>query len=231
MDRKTRDKFVSGTQDDLTTGNACWETAPAVFKKLSADFGPFDIDLTADARNHLLPVWFGPGSEHHSDALEAQWHTYGSNGYSNPSYGPFAAMMLEKAKREAHSFGFTSTLLLPMRVTKAFRAHVLRGASELLFCDARLVFFEGGAPRINKKNFEKENRLTPDPALFDSIIVRYAPGIHVRPKIGEWHVPPHVTREDLERAAARIRSSFLKMDGCPACADGECPTHLGSNVL
>ena len=63
MKRETRDKFASGTkQSDLTTGNACWETPPAVFAKLSEDFGPFDVDLTADARRHLCPVWFGPDS-------------------------------------------------------------------------------------------------------------------------------------------------------------------------
>jgi hypothetical protein len=205
MDRQTRDKFASRTSSDLTTGNARWETAPLVYKKLNEDFGPFDIDLTADAGNFLHDPWFGPGSPYHEDAITAQWHTYGKNGYSNPSYGPFVQWMLEKAKREASAFGFTSTLLLPMRVTVAFRQHVLRGAAELLFADSRLVFFEGGAPRINAKKYE-QGKLVPDPAMFDSIIVRYQPGIHVRPKIGEWHVPMHVTLADLERASNRIAS-------------------------
>lgn len=63
MNRATRDKFASGTdQADLTTGNACWETAPLVFQKLAEDFGPFDIDLTADAQRALCRVWFGPDS-------------------------------------------------------------------------------------------------------------------------------------------------------------------------
>lgn len=134
MNRATRDKLVSGTQqDDLTTGNACWETPPLVFEKLNKDFGPFDVDLTADAKRHLCPVWFGPDSSvGEFDALAARWHDHGRSGYSNPPYGPFIQRLLAKAKLEASAMHFTATLLLPMRVTKAFKAHVLDGASELL---------------------------------------------------------------------------------------------------
>ena len=31
-------------QGDLTTGNACWETAPKIYEAIANDFGPFDID-------------------------------------------------------------------------------------------------------------------------------------------------------------------------------------------
>lgn len=205
MDRHTRDKFASGTQADLTSGNACWQTPPLIFEKLSQDFGPFCVDLTADANNHLLPLWFGPGGAQ-EDALTTYWSDYGTAGYSNPAYGRFAALMMEKAKRQASSFGFSSVLLLPMRVTIAFREHVLRGAARLLFCDSRIVFFEHHAPRINRKAFER-GKLQPDPALFDSIVVVYHPGVHIRPKIGEWHVPPHVTDQDLERAGEALRKA------------------------
>lgn len=189
MNRATRDKFASGTdQGDLTTGNACWETPPAIFEKLNADFGPFDIDLTADLQRHLCPVWFGPmSSVLQYDALIADWMEHGRCGYSNPPYGPFVQKILAKANAEAVS-GFTTVLLLPMRVTKAFKTHILHGASELLFCDKRIVFWENGAPRLNPKTGK------PDCALFDSIVVVYRPD-HRRtpPTIGEWHVPPHAT--------------------------------------
>jgi hypothetical protein len=88
MDRQTRDKMTSGTGADLTAGNACWETPPAVFAKLNEDFGPFDLDLTGDQNRHVCPIWFGPESVE-PDALLAEWRTWGSNGYSNPPYGPF----------------------------------------------------------------------------------------------------------------------------------------------
>lgn len=204
MNRETRDKFASGTdQTDLTTGNACWQTAPLVFAKLNRDFGPFDIDLTADANRHLCAKWFGPQSPvGEFNALTAQWPHHGSSGFSNPPYGPFVQHMLRVAKHQASACEFASTLLLPMRVTTAFKAHVLQGAAELLFCDRRLVFFEHGAPRINQKAWEKKGQLRADPAMFDSILVRYLPGIRsdAYPKLGVWQVPPHVTTEDLERA-------------------------------
>lgn len=189
MDHATKEKFAATTSQDLTTGNACLETPPAIFQKLNEDFGPFDVDLTADAANHLCPRWLGPGSEY-PDALKVPWLAVGKKGYSNPPYGRFVPHILEKAKWEAAQ-GFDSTLLLPMRATEAFRDYVIQGATSLLFCDKRIVFWEGGAPRLNKD--PKSARFgKPDPALFDSIIVRYAPGMRFHPpRVGIWKVPPH----------------------------------------
>lgn len=200
MNRETRDKFVSGTQEDVTSGNACWQTAPKVYEKLNHDFGPFDIDLTADESNHLCPLWFGPGGGkfglHAHDALQAPWVEYGKNGYSNPPYGKFISLILPKAKEEAKR-GVSSTFLLPLRITKVFQEHVLYGASELLFCDRRLCFYENGHPRWNKKALEKGRQIA-DTALFDSIVVRYRPSGWMKDlgewkpvRVGLWHVPDH----------------------------------------
>lgn len=198
MNRATRDKFASGTKGSLTSGNACWETPPAVFVKLAEDFGPFDVDLTADARRKLCPVWFGPDSPANEfDALSAFWALYGRTGYSNPPYGPFVKRLLEKAKLQARD-GFTSTLLLPLRVTRAFREQILVGSSELLFCDRRITFYENGAPRVNPKTGR------PDGALFDSIIVRYQPDHLGPPRVGVWCVPSHVPKKP--RTPRRIGS-------------------------
>lgn len=205
MNRATRDKFASGTQTDKTAGNACWETAPEVFEKLNADFGPFDIDLTADADRALCEVWFGPGRGALApDALVVAWHRYGKNGYSNPPYGNFVPPMLWKAKREA-ALGCASTLLLPMRVTKGFKDHVLNGASDLLFCDKRLIFYENGAPRLNPKTGK------PDSAMFDSIVVRYTPGHHGQPRVGIWEVPAH-GKASSQRRAARSSSPLISTE-------------------
>lgn len=187
MNRETRDKFASGTKRAaLTSGNACWETPPAVFEKLNRDFGPFDVDLTADAKRALCGVWLGPSSTWAIDALAGAWQRFGSRGYSNPPYGPFVQQMLLTAYLEALCGDFATTLLLPMRVTEAFRKWVLRGAAELLFCDKRITFWENGAPRINPRTGK------PDSALFDSIVVRYVPGHEGPPEVGEWAVPVHV---------------------------------------
>lgn len=208
MDNATKNKLTSGTdQADLTTGNACWETPPIVFAKLNQDFGPFDIDLTADAKRHLCQVWFGPNSPiAEFDALSATWIGGGrQRGYSNPPYGPFIQQLLPVAKRWK-DMGFASTLLLPMRVTKAFKAHVLGGATELLFCDTRLTFFENGIPRLNERKWVEEGKAIADPAVFDSIIVRYLPG-RTELRVGIWNVPKHVTADDLARAVERRKAA------------------------
>lgn len=220
MKRDTRDKFASGTkQDDLTTGNACWETAPLIYAQLNEDFGPFDVDLTADAQRHLCPVWVGPDSPvGEFDAIVAPWSTHGRNGYSNPPYGAFISGsqskkaprlgLLEKAGIEA-GLGFASTLLLPLRITRAFRAHAMTGAAEVLLPDKRLVFFENGVPRINLTHWREKGKARADGALFDSVIVRYLPGHEGAPRLGEWKVPKHVTVQDLERAAEQMRAREL----------------------
>lgn len=204
MNNDTKNKLVSGTdQSDLTTGNACWETPPAVFEQLQHDFGPFDLDLTADKQRHLVGTWFGPDSPvGQYDALEAKWCDHGRSGYSNPPYGPFIQRLLPYALNQAFNFGFSTTLLLPMRVTKAFKAYVLKGASDLLFCDSRLTFFENGIPRLNEKNWRERRRAVADPAVFDSIIVRYRPNV-TKLNVGIWHVPKHVSTDDLDRAVSR----------------------------
>lgn len=199
MDRATSKRMTSATdQSDLTSGNACWETPPLVFEKLNKDFGPFEIDLTADSQRHLCKVWFGPDSNvDEEDALVADWHAYGKHGYSNPPYGPFVQKMLAKAVEQKER-GFATTLLLPMRVTNAFKEYVIGHASDLLFCSSRITFSENGLPRLNAKQAAKGKKVG-DPAMFDSIIVRFYPGASPL-DVNMWHVPPHVTREDLETA-------------------------------
>lgn len=191
MDRATRDKFASGTQADVTSGNACWETPPEVFAQLDRDFGPFDVDLTADRQRRLCHSYFGPDHVYaeYRDALTADWLVCGHHGYSNPPYGPFVQKMLRKASIEATK-GFTSTLLLPMRVTVAFKEVIIPQASELLFCDSRIVFHENGQPRWNQKILREKGLYVGDSAMFDSVIVRFMPQrrtLHV----AIWDVPEH----------------------------------------
>ncbi len=51
---------------------ACWRTPPECFVRLHEEFG-FFVDLAANAEDHLLPWWFGPGSEYAEDALSTDW--------------------------------------------------------------------------------------------------------------------------------------------------------------
>ena len=207
---------------DKATTRDTWETPPAIFHKLNQDFGPFELDLTADKQRCLIyagtfnTVWpaqyFGPGSPLAEDALAAPWIDFGYSGYANPPYGPFVPQILRKAVSERDK-GFTTTLLLPMRVTKAFLGIILPEASALYFCDRRICFFEHGKPRWNASRLHPPQQArgrraipqkVPDPAMFDSIIVRFDPahciqdenGVHPKPLDVEiWHVPPHTAPE------------------------------------
>jgi hypothetical protein len=199
MDRSTRDKFTSSE-------SGLWETAPRLYHDLVARFGPFDLDLTADPKRHLQDDWLGPGSSIQEDALQGGWSNVmlrsgmrARSGYSNPVYGPFVQRFLPICADEAER-DFRSTLLLPMRVTKAFKDWVMGHASHVLLCDKRLVFFENGVPRIN---YDKRGVPHASPSLFDSMIVIFAPrepGERITPTFEMYNVPPHVTDHDVERA-------------------------------
>jgi hypothetical protein len=207
MNRATRDKFASGTdQRKLTRGNATWQTPPAVFAALHETFH-FDIDLCADPARALCPRWFGPGSRWGEDALTACWRDAGRVGFANPPYGAFVALMLQKAVLEQSRGGFCSALLLPVRTTRAFHAWVLGGGAQIWVCDKRIAFFEDGLPRLNERQWREKGRAVADPALFDSMIVVFDPLRADEPTtIESWHVPPHVTKADLERAAEARRA-------------------------
>jgi hypothetical protein len=203
MNRATRDKFATVTSADPTVGNALWETAPKVFEKLNEDFGPFDVDLTANADNHLLPDWFGPGSPWLNDALRGDWGMRGTkgpdggwdgvlrftSGYSNPAYGLFVSRILPVAIAEAHK-GFSSTFLLRLAMNRNFFRSIWPHASSIYLCDKRLVFFENGQPRMSQ---DKRGKWHVCSAMFDSLIVRFTPNGQSRlgPSVNVWKVPPH----------------------------------------
>lgn len=186
MNRGTRDKFAASTdQTDLLYGpQACLETPPDLFARLHDEF-KFDIDLFANEKNHLLPVWFGPGSPiaNGTDALFQPWYfqptsqQYGLHfprttcGFANPPYGAFVTLALEKAVKEAYN-GFTSVFLLPMRCGSWYTQQILPYYADLRHIP-RVKFWYQGKPKLtlNTKT-QKWEHMT---ALFDSIVVVYKP--------------------------------------------------------
>jgi hypothetical protein len=207
VNRKERDSFAALTPTDIEYGEgACLETPPAVFARLHERFC-FDIDLTANEQNHLMPNWIGPGSRW-PDALTANWCAakgrtgIARTGFSNPPYGPFIPKILTKALQE-RDLGFTSVFLLPNRSGGWFTDLVLPYYSELWFCQPRITFWYQGRPRVNpetKKNLERRAKglaPTADGALFDSIIVIYEP-VEVRHVVQGLLFPvPRATRPNV----------------------------------
>jgi phage N-6-adenine-methyltransferase len=192
MNRATRDKFATGTdQSDLTSGQACLQTPPAIFADLNKRLGPFAVDVCADYATHLCSVWFGPDSPvDEPDALAASWldHAAGRRIFCNPPYGRFTQKILEKASGEARR-GQGSVHLLPLRATRAFHQYVIGTAAKVLVCDKRIAFFERDRPRLNPKTGHA------DAALFDSVVVVFVPMPRRRKMttiIDTYRVPEHV---------------------------------------
>ncbi len=216
MNPATTRKLTSRTDpDEPFAGNACWETPPEVFAKLNADFGPFDLDMTADYKNKLLPEFVGPGSIIGEDILAVlelmNIDGFGAafkSGYSNPIYDfKFINQLIPLCALAARKKGFAATLLLPLRTTSDWWNWLIRsqhneeGAAVIAFCDKRICFYEGGQPRWNAKELLKGN-YRPDSAVFDSVVVHFAPPRSPFTEPNEsfatcfrlWEVPPHVPK-------------------------------------
>jgi len=137
----SRVHFASGKQD--------WGTPPELLKVLHEEFN-FTADLAANADNHLLPVWLGPGhpTVECRDALTIPWRPLVGRGvgFCNPPYDRCADFL-----RVAHvelGHGVSSVFLIPARTdTKFWHDHVA-AADEIRFLKGRLRFVGAvqGAP-------------------------------------------------------------------------------------
>jgi hypothetical protein len=163
VDAATTSKFTSSASGE-------WETAPAVFRKLDQDFGPFTVDLCAREGNAKCPIWLGPGSLFGEDAVGClwdEWITPDAVGFCNPPYGRFISRILPHAFGLGIMFNVRSVFLLPLRITHVFQRYAITGGADIYLCTRRLIFWEAGAPRLNPTTGK------PDVALFDSCVVVY----------------------------------------------------------
>lgn len=192
MDPELVKSMNSVTNMDPTSGNSCWETPPEVFAALDSEFH-FDVDLTGGpGTQHRCPTWFGPGGLE-ENALGTSWSMVGMKGFSNPPYGKFIPLIMEKAYQEA-IYGFTTVFLLPNRVTRWYK-NAMRHAHQIRIVDERIAFWEDGHPRRNKKILAKTGKQVPDPAMFDSciVVVKNTPkgaGLYPRAAFDIWHWDP-----------------------------------------
>lgn len=94
-----------------------WRTPPALFAHLDARYGPFTLDVAANSGNTLCPLWLGPGSEIHDDALTiSRWGLPGEQRrvFCNPPYSRgMVAKFVQKAYTEAKAKRARVCLLLP----------------------------------------------------------------------------------------------------------------------
>ena len=181
MNRDTRDKFVATTdQSDLAYGeSACSETPPDLFAALHAEFH-FNVDLTANEHNHLLPVWFGPKGLYES-CTRPVWSEHGQSGFSNPPYGHFVEHLLEKAVAQQD---FISVFLLPLRASRWYKQFVLPYADEVRHLP-RVTFWYQGKPKETYSRTQQKMVITS--ALFDSMVVVY----RTEPRLRHGWCCPH----------------------------------------
>lgn len=156
-----------------------WETPPELFEALHREFH-FTLDAAANAHNHKLPVWLGPGSPlGWENALIVHWDVAGrpAVAWLNPPYGNRISLWVAKAHEEAYSANATVVALLPARTdTRWWRLWVMK-AEEIRLLPGRLRFV--GAPH---------------PAPFPSCIA-------IWPEGGSRRKEPRVVVWDWRRAA------------------------------
>lgn len=124
-----------------------------LFDALNQEF-KFHVDLAADAHNHLLPEWLGPGSRIAEDALAFDWSLRWSRGrgWLNPPYSRgnldrFLAKCAEQADR-----GFTVVTVTPYMPSEGWFAR-LYAATEIREIPHRVPFLKFDGTKDNGAKF------------------------------------------------------------------------------
>ena len=102
-------------------------------------FGNITIDLAANKKNAVVPLWFGPGSQVEKDSLLADWSMLTGTLWLNPPFGTIAPWTAKLARECKSRSGFTP-LLVPAAVgSNWFQQHVVPNSVVLELTD-RITF-------------------------------------------------------------------------------------------
>jgi len=113
-----------------------WATDRAVLARLAEEFGPFDLDVCADAQNTAAPRWFSA----EQDGLAQIWTARGV--WMNPPYGRTIGLWIRKAA-DSVSDGHCRRVvcLIPARTdTRWWQQVVMPRAALIRFVPGRLRF-------------------------------------------------------------------------------------------
>lgn len=117
------ERFKSNTPKDIRN---FYQTPNNEFRFLSMLYGPFDVDIFADAENHKCDIWFGPDSPVEIfDTFIDGWTRAGLGipfkAFGNP---PYSTGNVPAAVRVAQYYAFCgiaqTTLLIPARVDQSW---------------------------------------------------------------------------------------------------------------
>jgi phage N-6-adenine-methyltransferase len=171
----------------FSTGTDNWATPDDLFAELDAEFG-FTLDAAADATNHKVFRWLGPGSSIAEDALAVEdwgWpDSVPQTVWLNPPYSrPHQAQFIEHAAKQAQVYGHTVVCLLPSRTdTKIFHdlmwdreRHRPRPGVEVRFLKGRVRFKKADGGDILTSQRRKDRPEKNDAAPFPSMVVVFRP--------------------------------------------------------
>lgn len=117
-----------------------WTTPKALFEQLNEEFGPFDLDAAANAKNHLCENWLGPGGLI-EDALKEEWGQFGRFPWCNP---PFSLLLKFVQQAVVSSMSQTDiscpTILIPSRTDTRHFKQCWDYASKIVFIEGRIKF-------------------------------------------------------------------------------------------
>lgn len=128
-----------------------WRTPPKLFEWASKRYGNFDIDLAANAQNHLCPVWYGDGGR--GDAFAEKWHegyndTYPiCRGWCNPPYSKISPWV-DKAILET-VYGFETVMLIPAPNGEKYTQKLFQHAVSITWIIGRVGFVDSTGKIIN----------------------------------------------------------------------------------
>lgn len=111
-----------------------WRTPGWLFRFLEHRYGRFNVDLAADAKNHLHPVYLTLSD----DALTYDWCKLGNNGYCNPPYSD-PLPWVRCAVAYADERDFSTTLVLPSHRGQEWAA-LSKYATERIDFEGRVNF-------------------------------------------------------------------------------------------
>lgn len=115
----------------LSSNTDKWATPQKFFDDCNAKYGPFDIDVCADAENAKCSVYF----DKEVDGLKQEWV---GKCWMNPPYGREIGKWMKKAK-QSYGAGATVVCLVPARTdTNWWHDYAMHG--EIIFIKGRLKF-------------------------------------------------------------------------------------------
>lgn len=117
--------MISSNTDD-------WATPQAFFDRVSAEFGPFAVDVCASVENAKAPKFFS----REQDGLKQEW---AGTVWMNPPYGREIKHWVKKAYESARG-GAIVVCLVPARTDTAWWWDFVQDKAEVRFIRGRLRF-------------------------------------------------------------------------------------------